>query len=176
MNNSIKKFLEFNGKDILFLHIDGQYWVALKPICEALNVNWVRQFINLKENKILSQLFANQLMIGVDNRLRKMVALPEKYVYGWLFSINSESQALREYQMKCYELLFNYFHGTIGERCNVLSRKADYERELQRLDTELRDDQRYLKAMDLKGAILRTGKELKKLDEQFIQTQLSLFN
>jgi hypothetical protein len=62
MKQSIKKFLEFNGKDILFFYIDGQYWVSLKPICEALNVQWVRQFKNLKEHKILGQLLSNQLV------------------------------------------------------------------------------------------------------------------
>ncbi|MEM8568318.1 MAG: hypothetical protein AAGF85_17790 [Bacteroidota bacterium] len=33
------KFLEFNGKTIVFLAIDGEYWIALRHICEALNVS-----------------------------------------------------------------------------------------------------------------------------------------
>ena len=43
MKNSIRKFLEFNGKVIYFLSKDGEYWIAIKPICEALGVYSPRQ-------------------------------------------------------------------------------------------------------------------------------------
>ena len=86
-----QKFLQFNGKTIFFQAYDGQFWIAIKPICEALNLEYTRQFKNLKEDEILNQLLAEQPMVGADNRIRKMVSLPEKYIYGWLFSINSSS-------------------------------------------------------------------------------------
>ncbi|MBA7556901.1 hypothetical protein ES705_49624 [subsurface metagenome] len=92
MNTKIKKFLEFNGKAILFLSIDGQYWVALKPICEALNLDWTYQLKVLKSHKILGQLWYLHTIVGADNRLRNMVSLPEKYIYGWLFGISSGSE------------------------------------------------------------------------------------
>ncbi|MBA7568852.1 hypothetical protein ES708_10588 [subsurface metagenome] len=166
MNTKIKKFLEFNGKAILFLSIDGQYWVALKPICEALNLNWVRQYMNLKEHKILGQLFANQLMVGADLRSRNMVALPEKYVYGWLFSISSGSGALQEYQMKCYELLYDYFHGTISQRHSILSQKVCDEQELHELEAQLKEDKRFTRMQELHGSIARSGIELKHLTKR----------
>jgi hypothetical protein len=176
MKNSIKKFLEFNGKAILFLDINGQYWVALRPICDALGINYSRQWQNIKSHKILSQLYAIQHMVGADLRLRKMVALPEKYIYGWLFSIKSESQPLQEYQMKCYELLYEYFHGTIGRRHAILSQKAQNEAEMHELENVLRDDKRYVRVQELKGAIARSGIELKELDKLLVDSQLSLFN
>ncbi|MBA7558316.1 hypothetical protein ES705_51115 [subsurface metagenome] len=176
MKQSIKKFLEFNGKAILFLSIDGQYWVALKPICEALNINWVRQYMNLKQHKILGQLFANQLMVGADLRSRNMIALPEKYVYGWLFSISSGSGALQEYQMKCYELLYDYFHGTISQRHSVLTQKACDEQELHKLENDLKDDEKFKRYQELRGSIARSGIELKQLDKKLVDTQLDIFN
>jgi len=90
MNN--KKFLEFNGRNIYFLAIDGKYWIAVKPICEALKVNYNRQFQNIKSDPILVQLFAEQQMVAADGKLRKMVCLPEKFIYGWIFTIQSSSQ------------------------------------------------------------------------------------
>ena len=105
-----------------------------------------------------------------------MVALPEKYVYGWLFSINSRSGALAEYQEKCYELLYDYFHGTIGQRHSILSRKAQDEQELHELESKLKDDTRFVRVQELRGAIVRSGIELKRLDERLISKQLSLFN
>ncbi|MBW7868873.1 MAG: hypothetical protein H3C31_11160 [Brumimicrobium sp.] len=56
------KFLQFNGKNIIFLNVDGTYWVAIKPICEALNVDYIRQFKNLKEGKILAPALSKQTM------------------------------------------------------------------------------------------------------------------
>ena len=51
MKSKIKKFLEFNGKTISFLCKEGEYWVAIKPICEALGVNYNRQYQNLKKRQ-----------------------------------------------------------------------------------------------------------------------------
>lgn len=48
-----EKFLEFNGKKIIFLSVDGTYWIALKPILEALNMDADRSIKNLKNDPIL---------------------------------------------------------------------------------------------------------------------------
>lgn len=60
--NTHEKFLSFNGKNIIFLNKDGQYWIAVKPICEALGVDYVRQFKNLKDNIILAPALSKQTM------------------------------------------------------------------------------------------------------------------
>ena len=73
MKKDIKKFLEFNGKTIYFAAADGQYWIAIKPICEALNVDYIRQFKNLQIDKILGELLSEQTMVAADGKLRKMV-------------------------------------------------------------------------------------------------------
>jgi len=74
-------------------------------------------------------------------------------------------------------VLYEYFHGTIGKRHSVLSRKADYEQELHELETQLKTEElRYVRIQELKGAIMRTGLELKKIDQDLISKQLELFN
>ena len=62
MKKEIRKFLEFNGKLIYFLAADGQYWIAIKPICRALGVDYVRQFKNLKEDETLAPALSKQTM------------------------------------------------------------------------------------------------------------------
>ncbi len=67
MKKEVKKFLEFNGKNIYFLGVNGVYWIAIKPICEALQVDYISQFKNLKEDSILSSALSNQTMqVGND--------------------------------------------------------------------------------------------------------------
>lgn len=63
----MNKFLQFNGRNIYFQSVDGEFYIAIKPICEALELEYTRQFKNLKEDKILGQLLAEQPMVGADN-------------------------------------------------------------------------------------------------------------
>ena len=98
MNTQTKKFLEFNGRNIYFLAVDSTYWIAIKPICKALNVNYNRQFKNLKEHKLFGGLYTIQNLVASDNRIRPMIALPEKYIYSWIFQIKSNSPDLIQYQ------------------------------------------------------------------------------
>ncbi len=46
-----EKFLEFKGKPIYYTCESGTYWVALKPICEALGVSWEKQRHKFKEKE-----------------------------------------------------------------------------------------------------------------------------
>jgi prophage antirepressor-like protein len=87
MNKVVSKFLEFNGKTLSFLSVDGEYWVALKPICEALGVDYIRSFRNTKEDVIFGQLLSEQTMVAADGKSRKMASLPEKWIYGWIMQL-----------------------------------------------------------------------------------------
>ena len=69
-----------------------------------------------------------------SNRLQKMICLPEKYIYGWLLSINSSSQELRNYKKECYDILYNYFHGTITGRKELLKKKVEIDIELTKAE------------------------------------------
>ena len=171
-----EKFLQFNGKTIYFQSFDGQFWIAIKPICEALNLEYTRQFKNLKEDKILSQLLAEQPMVGADNRLRKMSSLPEKYIYGWLFSINSSSEEFLEYKKECYEILYNYFHGTITGRKELLKKKVEIDIELTKAENELIENPAYIKIQELKKKQSEVNKGLKNNDQKVIQETITLFN
>lgn len=175
MENQTKNFLEFNGKSIYFLGVDGTTWVALKPICEALNVNWNRQFQNLKDDEILTQLFAEQQMVAADGRLRQMIALPEMYIYGWLFSINSESEELKKYKLTCYKILYNHFHGAMTARLSELRVKSEAELRIEQLESALLDTPEYKELQDEKAKVKNQGKILKKLDDDLQKKQTNLF-
>ena len=170
-----EKFLQFNGKTIYFQSYDGQFWIAIKPICEALNLEYTRQFKNLKEDKILSQLLAEQPMVGADNRIRKMVSLPEKYIYGWLFSINSSSEDLKNYKKECYDVLYNYFHGTITGRKELLKLQIETDIEINIAESELLQSEAFQKLQELKKKSSTIKKELSKNDKE-VKDELTLFN
>jgi hypothetical protein len=174
MKNSVRKFLEFNGKVIFFVAVDGTYWIAIKPICEALGIEYTRTFKNIKSDTILRDVLAKQPMRDTKNRLQEMVSLPEKYIYGWLFSIRSGSDAFQDYKRKCYDVLYEYFHGSITRRHQALMKKTDALAKLEEIEESLVTYPEFREWNETRARIMRIGKELKNIDEQMINGQLKL--
>ena len=175
MTQSIVKFLEFKGKSLLFLSKDGIYWIALKPICEALTINYQQQHKNVLADPILGPASCNHTIQIPNDQARNMTCLPEYLIYGYIFSIRSESPELLEYKKECYKILFDYFHGIITSRQNLIKEKVMLQKERVLLETDLRNDTRFVKLEELKAGEARIGKNLKRLDDEAITQQLSLF-
>lgn len=170
-----QNFLSFNEKTIYFKEVGNEYWIAIKPICDALNVDYIRAYKNISEDENLSQLLSEQTMVGADNKNRKMVCLPEKYIYGWLFSLRSKSEALKQYQMKCYEVLFNYFNGALIGRKKLLEKQADTQKKIERVEQELKSNPQYIELITLKQESEQIKQYLRKIDKQIIEETPSLF-
>lgn len=173
----IERFLEFNGKKISVISSDGTWYIAIRPICESLNVDYHSQYKSIQRDEILSQLLSKQTTVGADNKMREMVCLPEKFIYGWLFSIQSDSPELREYKLQCYEVLFDHFHGTMTARMTILTEQDTIATQIAELQTALLQTDEYKKIVELKKRKSETTKELNQLDRDLKSGQLSiLFN
>lgn len=170
-----QNFLSFNEKTIYFKEVGNEYWIAIKPICEALNVDYIRAYKNISEDENLSQLLSEQTMVGADNKNRKMVCLPEKYIYGWLFSLRSKSEVLKQYKMKCYKVLFNYFNGALIGRKKLLEKQADTQKKIERVEQELKSNPQYIELITLKQESEQIKQYLRKIDKQIIEETPSLF-
>ena len=175
MKESIKRFLEFNGKTLLFLAVDGTYWIAVKPVCEALNVQYEHQYKRISRDPILGPALCKYTMQVPGDQVRMMVALPEYLIYGWIFSISSSSPQLLEYKKECFQILYNHFHGTITRRKELISRKAALRNKLVELESTLRDLEDFKSWETLKAEEARIGKALKEIDQTELNEQLKLF-
>lgn len=178
MEKSMNKFLEFNGRTIYFLSVDGTYWIAIKPICEALDVDYIQQYKNLKVDEIIGPaLCVHTIQVSKNGLIqgRKMTCIPEKYVYGWLFSIRSESKELLEYKRVCYDLLYNHFHGVISGRKKLLEEKYEVQKQKSEILDILKQDEKYLQLQDILKEEKAVGQRLSGLDRSYIKTQLSIF-
>lgn len=176
---NLEKFLDFDGRRISVLNAaDGEWYVAIKPICEVLNVDYIRQFKNLKEDEILGQLLSEQTTVAADGKVRNMTCLPEKFIYGWLFSIRSESEDLKKYKLKCYEVLYGFFHGTMKRRTAALKTKTDMDLEIltlkEQLDEKLAESEEYIRIQELKRAKKQVAQTLRELDEDLIRGQFAM--
>jgi len=178
----MSKFLEFNGKNIVYINKDGVYHVAIKPICEALNVDPKAQLKRIKNDPILGSWVSIQtLRIPIFRKKEgalvqgiKMAVLPEMYIYGWIFSINSDSKELIKYKMECYKILFNHFNGTITYRKELLKEKVAKQSELEEAIKNLEENKDFKKYNEVKGQIMLLGKSLKDNDKQVMQSQTEM--
>jgi hypothetical protein len=175
MNKQVNKFLEFNGKTLVFLAVDGQYWIALKPICEALRVEYTRTFKNAKTDPIFGPVLAIQPIQIPGDQTRNMVCLPENWVYGWLLSIQSASPELLEYKKECYQVLYNHFHGSITGRKELLSAKAKAQVEVDEVMNSLTPDNA-LKFEKAQKRINQVNARLRELDGETLEEERNLFN
>ena len=105
---------KINNVEILVIE-NGEKRVSVKPICEALGVDYPSQYTKLQNDPILSSTVGLDTMVGADKKDREMVTIPFKYVFGWLFRIDSRNvkeearEAVLKYQVICYDALYNHF-------------------------------------------------------------------
>ncbi|MBD5184467.1 MAG: hypothetical protein HDS97_06215 [Bacteroidales bacterium] len=105
-----------NGIEISSVEKDGEFFVPVKPICQAIGIDFSSQIARVKESPLIAPTMVVITTVGADNRTREMVCIPERFVYGWLASIKpgKVSPEAREnvirYQTECYEILYNHFH------------------------------------------------------------------
>ena len=183
MKKEIKKFLEFNGQTICFLSVDGEYWIALKPICEALGILWKKQHEKLQNgDDIFGELSQNWGMVASDGKLRKMTSLPEKFVYGWIFSIpftgsmaDETKINLKGYKMECCELLYEHFHGAVTKRKVLIKAKAGNQVIINGLKNKVFATEEAIELDLLQRKQKAIDRKLKKQDNDQFAEELELF-
>lgn len=112
------QMINFHGNEITVIEKDGIQYVAMKPIVEAMGLDWSRQFRKITNDPVLNSTVAEMAMVAEDGRERKMICLPLDFLNGWLFKIDANRykndfdrfNTIVTYQQKCYRVLFDYFH------------------------------------------------------------------
>lgn len=110
------KLIKFHETELpTFIDDEGTIWVAIKPICEGIGLDYGYTLERIKKHEILSELYGLNRIVGKDGALREMVCLPLHYINGWLFSINPKrvsataKPSLIAYQKMCFTVLFEHF-------------------------------------------------------------------
>lgn len=108
------KIVKFNNQQVpIFFHNDKPY-VAMKPICENIGLNWDGQRQRIKRNHVLNQ---GAVIITAPSASgdQDYIALPLGMLNGWLMGVDvgkvkSEiKDTLIKYQLECYDVLYKHF-------------------------------------------------------------------
>jgi exonuclease VII small subunit len=114
MKSNTTTVAKINNTAIMLVE-NGSKMIPIKPICEALGVDYPTQFQKIKDDQILSSTIGLSPTVGADGKQREMACIPLKYVFGWLFTINPKNvapeaqESVLRYRMECYEALFSHF-------------------------------------------------------------------
>jgi hypothetical protein len=109
----------FHGQSLLATLVNDVPYVALKPICENIGVDWEGQRQKINRHPVLKQVacMIKATSLGQDGKsyFVETLMLPVKFLNGWLFGIDSNRvkpeirDRLIAYQTECFEVLANHF-------------------------------------------------------------------
>lgn len=116
MSNLQTTLVPFHGHDLITVKDGGIVRVAMKPICEALGLDWKSQYSRIQRNPVLATCMVMMTMqLPGDSQRREVVTLPMHMLNGWLFGIEvgRVKEHLRpmllDYQRECFMVLDSYF-------------------------------------------------------------------
>jgi len=106
----------FYGNELIVVEKNGQQMVAMKPIVEALGLDWGKQQELIKRDPVLSSTATVTGVVAKDGKVREMICLPLEFLNGWLFKVpasrytGEKREIIGKYQRECYKVLSQYFH------------------------------------------------------------------
>jgi P22_AR N-terminal domain len=159
-----------------------QHYVSVRQICDALGIDYRKQFERIKNDEILGDVVTDTVTASDKiGRGQKMICLPLQFVFGWLFTIDDSKvnerakPVFKKYRLECYKLLYEHFNGVTNNRRKTLLDKAETIKRIKEKQDLLRANPDYMELMELQGKILKSGKDLKKMDFQ-LTGQINLFD
>ena len=152
-----------NGINLQVVADEREQFVAVKPVCEILGVDYPGQFTKLKEHPLYGSVIELSPTTGADGKTYEMVCLPLRYFPSWLFSINPNNvkeeirENLLEYQKKCNDILFDYFFS-----------RVDFSQKKEKIVTKAKE------VCDEKAEQLRIAKSEMKVAENELNKALAM--
>ncbi|BBE82119.1 TPA: phage antirepressor N-terminal domain-containing protein [Haemophilus influenzae] len=114
--------VSFNNQSLITIEQNGVHYVAMKPICENIGIQWESQYNRIRRDDVLNSVIFIMNMTGSDSKNYQMICLPIEYLNGWLFGIDINRckpeirDTLIKYKKECYQALHDYWFNGKAER------------------------------------------------------------
>lgn len=111
--------ISFNGQTVPVFTQNNQHYVAMKPICENIGLNWKAQYDRIKRHAVLGE---GMVMMTTPSKggEQQTICLPLDYLNGWLFGVEANRvkpqirESLLQYQRECFRVLNEHFNPRVG--------------------------------------------------------------
>lgn len=134
------KIIKFHEEELLAVEVNEGWYVAVKPIIDAIGLHADSAVKGIKNDEILGSSHAIYHVLDASGRQFPMVCLPIQHVHGWLFSIQAAKvkpearEKLKLYKLECYQVLFNHFYGKQRQITVSLEERYKLGQYLKKLD------------------------------------------
>jgi hypothetical protein len=157
MKKSNLKSVIFLDSPIYYLVINGQNYILIRPLCEALKIDADRQIRDLKVDEDLSGEVSEQTTrLPSEDRNRPYVCLPEEFIYGWIFNIKYSNtmsgetkENLRMYKRECYNILYTHFHAKALTLTESIKERASLEVEAKKIKARLNESADFIRWQEI---------------------------
>lgn len=168
-----KQFITtINGVDIVTVDKDGETYVPIKPICDAIGIEAAAQRVKIQSDEFFNSVGSIIESTGSDGKHYDMFCLRLRDVYGWLATINpgkvapEAREAVTRYRRECYDVLYEHF--TCSMQRTIETNNAEIEL-LRQINSAISDEK------EAKDRRKKAEKDLDKLRAARLDPQPSLF-
>lgn len=114
MTNAIIS-VPFHNDTLTATLVNSVPYVAIKPICEKLGIDWNGQYQRILRHPVLKSTMCMIHTVAADGKIRELSMLPINKLNGWLFGIDANrvkkesQQEVILYQEECFDVLAKHF-------------------------------------------------------------------
>jgi len=134
---------KINNTEIVVVE-NGEKYVPIHPICDALGINFSVQLKKLKDHPIFKSTVAMNTTVGADKKEREMATIQFRFVFGWLGQIDPRKvkeevrETLIRYQLECYNALYDHFtrYAEFVEQKQTLIEEQLYKKPMAKLTVQ----------------------------------------
>lgn len=111
--------VEFHGRSHPVVTHEGKPYVAMKPVVEALGLDWSSQMKKIRRNQVLDEGMVMMTIPSVGG-IQEGACLRLDLLNGWLFGVEVNrvrpelKERLLNYQRECYGVLWRYWQERAG--------------------------------------------------------------
>lgn len=112
MNDQLVE-ITFRNNIINAVKVDDDVYVAMRPICQNIGLDWASQYAKLR--KCHQKFGCCDITTPSQGGPQLTLCIPLRKLNGWLFSVNTEKvrpdirDNLIAYQEECFTALYDYF-------------------------------------------------------------------
>ena len=113
--NAQQQTVTFHGQSISVFTQNNQHYVAMKPICENIGLDWRAQRQRIMRHDIMKQGVVIITTPDKAGQMQETNCLPLEYLNGWLFGVDAArvkpeiKPRLLQYQRECFKVLSAHF-------------------------------------------------------------------
>lgn len=147
--------------------VNDQRYVAIKPVCEMLGIDYPTQTEVVKSHPIFSSNIGLIPTVGADEKQREMLCISLKRFFGWIFTIhpNKVKEENRENLMKYQTLICDVLYEKFVEESEFYKMKSEQKEKL-REQLDLIDESREKLRKQLKSVENLTWEDFKASNRQ----------